>query len=150
VLVAEDEAGALQEDRGDLSFTTSVENIETPLHTGHYLRSEGVPTVLISASMPMLPRAETNVIQRSVSLTSRTPYRYLKTPSQTLRRHSRSSHGVWVPINDTFLCSSEHISPLTISYARCYLSSTVYRLAALSTFHSQSLFCSWVSPYGVG
>jgi hypothetical protein len=30
VLVAEDEAGALQEDRGDLFFTTFVENIESP------------------------------------------------------------------------------------------------------------------------
>jgi hypothetical protein len=37
VLVAEDEAEALHEDRGDLFFTTSVENIETPLHTGHFL-----------------------------------------------------------------------------------------------------------------
>jgi hypothetical protein len=32
VLVAEDEAGALQEDRGDLFFTTSVENREPPLY----------------------------------------------------------------------------------------------------------------------
>jgi hypothetical protein len=36
VLVAEDEAGALQEDRGDLLFTISVENRE-PLYTGHDL-----------------------------------------------------------------------------------------------------------------
>jgi hypothetical protein len=32
VLVAEDEAGALQEDRGDLFFTISVENRESPLY----------------------------------------------------------------------------------------------------------------------
>src|SRR5215204_2601245 len=32
VLVAEDEAGALQEDRGDLFFTASVENRESPLY----------------------------------------------------------------------------------------------------------------------
>jgi hypothetical protein len=36
VLVAEDEAAALQEDRGDLFFTTSVENRESPLYIGHY------------------------------------------------------------------------------------------------------------------
>ena len=30
-------AGALQEDRGDLFFTTSVENREFPLYIGHYL-----------------------------------------------------------------------------------------------------------------
>jgi hypothetical protein len=35
VLVAEDEAGALQEDRGDVFFTTSVENKESPLYIGH-------------------------------------------------------------------------------------------------------------------
>jgi hypothetical protein len=32
VLVAEDEAGALQEDRGDLFFTISAENIESSLY----------------------------------------------------------------------------------------------------------------------
>ena len=32
MLVAEDEAGALQEDQGDLLFTTSVENREYPLY----------------------------------------------------------------------------------------------------------------------
>jgi hypothetical protein len=32
VLVAEDEAAALQEDQGNLFFTTSVENIEPPLY----------------------------------------------------------------------------------------------------------------------
>jgi hypothetical protein len=80
-----------------------------------------------------------------------TPHTLLKSPSQALRRHPRSSHGVCgLPIRDKVLCSSEHISPLTISYARYYLSSSAYRLAALSTFHSQSLFCSWGSPYGVG
>jgi hypothetical protein len=29
-------AGALQEERGDLFFTTSVENRESPLYIGHY------------------------------------------------------------------------------------------------------------------
>jgi hypothetical protein len=36
VLVAEDEAEALQEDRGDLFFTISVENREPLLYIGHY------------------------------------------------------------------------------------------------------------------
>ena len=36
MLVAEDEAGALQEDWGDLFFTTSVENGGPPLYIGHY------------------------------------------------------------------------------------------------------------------
>jgi hypothetical protein len=45
VLVAEDEAGALQEDRGDLFFTTSVENREFPLYIGHYPGTRtGTPT----------------------------------------------------------------------------------------------------------
>src|SRR5215212_1309064 len=34
-------AGALQEDRGDVFFTTSVENRESPLYVGHY---SGTPT----------------------------------------------------------------------------------------------------------
>jgi hypothetical protein len=37
VLVAEDEAGALQEDRADLFFTTYVENRDPPLYIGHNL-----------------------------------------------------------------------------------------------------------------
>jgi hypothetical protein len=36
VLVAEDEAAALQEDRADPFFTTSVGNRESPLYIGHY------------------------------------------------------------------------------------------------------------------
>jgi hypothetical protein len=36
VLVAEDEAEALQEDWVDLFFTISVENRESPLYIGHY------------------------------------------------------------------------------------------------------------------
>src|SRR5919112_3218371 len=32
----QDLAGALQENRGDLFFTTSVENRESPLYIGHY------------------------------------------------------------------------------------------------------------------
>ena len=39
--VAEDEAGALQEERDDLFFTTSVENREPTLYTGHYLGHHG-------------------------------------------------------------------------------------------------------------
>ena len=57
MLVAEDEAlvltstasdalaAALQEDRGDLFFTTSVENRESPLYIGHYPGTRtGAPT----------------------------------------------------------------------------------------------------------
>jgi hypothetical protein len=36
VLAAEDEAGALQEDRGELFFTISVKNREPTLYIGHY------------------------------------------------------------------------------------------------------------------
>ena len=45
MLVAEDEAGALQEDRGDLFFTISVENKEPPLYIEHYSGTRtGAPT----------------------------------------------------------------------------------------------------------
>jgi len=45
VLLAEDEAGALQEDRGDLFFTNTVENRESPLYIGHFPGTRtGTPT----------------------------------------------------------------------------------------------------------
>ena len=68
-------------------------------------RGKGVPTVQISASMPRLPRAETNVIQRSVSLTPPEHPRLPQDPSQAVRRHPRASHRVCgLLIRDMFLC----------------------------------------------
>ena len=51
MLVAEDEAVALQEGRGDLFFTTSVEN-RAPLYTGHY---PGTRTLSGSATGRIVP-----------------------------------------------------------------------------------------------
>jgi len=56
-------------------------------------RSKGVPTVQFSASMPRLPRQKLTL---SKDLYPSPPEHlgYLKSLSQALRRHSRSSHGV--------------------------------------------------------
>jgi hypothetical protein len=68
-------------------------------------RSKGVPTVQISASMPRLPRQKQTLSKDLYPPLLEQPLRYLKTPSQALRRHSRSSHGVgYLSVHAPVLC----------------------------------------------
>ena len=63
-------------------------------------RSKGVPTAQISASMPRLPRQKLTLSKDLYPSPPEHPT-LRKTPSQALRRHPRSSHGVCgLPIRD--------------------------------------------------
>jgi hypothetical protein len=109
-------------------------------------RSKGVPTAPISASMPRLPRQKPTLSKDLYPSPPEHPTRYLKTPSQALRRHPRSSHGVWatypcMPMGvfgdpQSFATIMRRLPPFLTGPARAY------SLAASSSSRSQSI-TSW-------